>query len=166
MNSGDRSRNEAEVFLRSVRLCYWRVLNSLDSLLRAHRLTARQFLVVQSLGEEGPANSQNLCRRLSVTPAAITQLSDRLERKRYVRRRRSSEDRRQAILELTPRGTAILRQARGAREVFVRTLLHELPSRQRKQMLASLEVLVSALGADAERSPRVALQTKLRKRRP
>lgn len=162
MNSESGTRDEAEVFLRSVRLCYWRVLNNLDAVLKAHRLTARQFLVVQSLGEEGPANVQNLCRRLSVTPAAITQLSNRLEHKRYVRRRRISEDRRQAILGLTPRGAAILRQARGGREVFVRALLHELPPRQRKQMLASLEVLVSALGEDAEHSPRVASRTKPR----
>lgn len=147
MNPGRRTSNDPEAFLRSIRLCYWRVLNGLDALLEAYGLTARQFLVIQSLGEEGPANSQTLCRRLSVTPAEITQLSGRLERKRYLRRRPSAQDRRQAILELTPQGGAVLRQARGRREAFVRTLLDTLPTGRRTTMLSSLEALVNALEA-------------------
>lgn len=63
---------------------------------------------------EGGTRLTTLAARANITPQAIGELVDDLERQGYVRRRPDPDDRRAKRIVLTARGTACVRAAQGA----------------------------------------------------
>lgn len=145
---------DREELLRSLRLCYWRTLNTLDGTLSSNSLTARQYLLLKALEEFGPLHAQELCRRLFVTPADVTGLSDRLVKKELIRRRRGSDDRRRVILEITETGRRSLSEARRRRDKVVDSMIRAMPPAEFKALMRGLgrilEVTSQARQAVAE----------------
>ncbi len=140
------SPQDREALLMYLRLCYWRTLNRLDDVLGGMDLTARQFLILKALEENGPCNARSLCTMLSVTPADVTGLSTRLEHKRFVRRVRSMEDRRRVILEITDTGRKALDHAGRKRDKLVDSLISSMPASDFRTLLRGLEQMLEALG--------------------
>lgn len=68
-------------------------------------LTGPQSAVLRILVKKGPISSAELSRKLYVTPANITGIIDRLEKKGLVERTRKDGDRRIALITLTESGT-------------------------------------------------------------
>lgn len=60
----------------------------------------------------GEITPKNLAEGLGITPASVTELLDRLERRRFLTRRTNPEDRRSMLIRLTPRGRATFQSAR------------------------------------------------------
>src|SRR5687768_13734026 len=56
----------------------------------------------------GPTTAGRLAAHTGLTTGAMTTVLDRLERARFVRRRRDSEDRRRVLVEVLPRALRIL----------------------------------------------------------
>ena len=73
-------------------------------------LTGPQAAVIQALGSLGPMSSAALSRVLYMSPANVTGIVDRLERDGWVKRVRSTTDRRIALVELTENGTGMSEQ--------------------------------------------------------
>ena len=67
-------------------------------------LTGPQSAVLRILVKKGPISSAELSRKLYVTPANITGIIDRLEKKGLVERTRKDGDRRIALITLTESG--------------------------------------------------------------
>ena len=67
-------------------------------------LTGPQSLVLRLLIKEGALSSADLSRQMYVTPANITGIIDRLEKKGFVERIRKADDRRVALITLTDSG--------------------------------------------------------------
>ena len=67
-------------------------------------LTGPQSAVLRTLINAGPISSADLSRKLYVTPANITGIIDRLEKKGLVERMRKKGDRRVTLVELTESG--------------------------------------------------------------
>lgn len=67
-------------------------------------LSNPQCLVLKAVGANGPSSLASLSRYLNVTPANMTGLVDRLEKKGLVKRTRKIGDRRVTIVELTEEG--------------------------------------------------------------
>jgi len=57
---------------------------------------------VSTLMQEGPMTAGQLCRRLSLTTGAVTNVIDRLQRRRFVRRQADAKDRRKVIVTVDP----------------------------------------------------------------
>jgi DNA-binding MarR family transcriptional regulator len=74
---------------------------------RQFGLTGPQSSVLRTLIKTGPISSAEISRRLYVTPANITGIIDRLEKKGLVERIRQREDRRIALITLTASGTEL-----------------------------------------------------------
>ncbi len=74
---------------------------------RKYGLTGPQSAVIRNLATEGPLSSASLSRRLYVTPANITGIIDRLEKKGLVERIRKDGDRRVALIMLTESGSEL-----------------------------------------------------------
>ena len=68
-------------------------------------LTGAQSAILRTLVKSGPISSAELSRMLYVTPANITGIIDRLEKKGLVERTRKDGDRRIALITLTESGT-------------------------------------------------------------
>jgi DNA-binding MarR family transcriptional regulator len=95
--------DSAELTLKLIpRLTRWaqtRVVNE-DS---GTELSLRQLSALQMIEDE-TTTLGDVARRLMVTPAVVTGLIDRLEKRGYVRRINSTGDRRRVNLALTPEG--------------------------------------------------------------
>jgi DNA-binding MarR family transcriptional regulator len=61
------------------------------------------FRCIDILDQEGPMTAGRLARRARLSPAAMTTLLDRLERKGLARRVRDDADRRRVLVEVTPK---------------------------------------------------------------
>jgi hypothetical protein len=77
----------------------------------------------------------------------LTQIADRLERTRLVKRVAEGNDRRVRCLQLTARGEKMTRSRREARVLRIQAVLEHLSAPQREAVRASLEVLANACSA-------------------
>src|SRR3990172_8427336 len=76
--------------------------------IQRYGLTQAQFAVLEVLFHKGPLPLCQIGAKLLVTSGNITYVADQLERVGYLRRRRSTEDRRVILARLTPRGEALM----------------------------------------------------------
>jgi len=109
-------------------------------------LPLRQLRVCALL-HEGPRSMSVLSRELNVSMSATTQLADRLKRARLVKRVSEESDRRVRSLQLTPRGKRIMRIRESARVDRALASLEHLPPKSRREVLASLSILLKACNA-------------------
>ncbi len=92
----------------------------------------------------GSRSISAISRELGISVSAVTQLADRLERTRLVKRVAGQSDRRVRQLQLTDRGERVLRQREETRVQRVGTALAHLSATTRQEVLAALEQLIQA----------------------
>ena len=100
----------------------------------------------------GPRPMSALSRELAVSLSAMTQIADRLERARLVRRVAEGSDRRVRCLQLTERGEKIMRHREDSRVRRVMAALEQLSPKARQEVAAALEILTSASAAASEQA--------------
>ena len=96
--------------------CSRQVVKKYRPYLDALGLTYTQYITMMVLWAEGKASVKTLGERLYLDSGTLTPLLKSLEAKGYVCRRRSAEDERVLIIELTEAGAAMRGQARGVPE--------------------------------------------------
>jgi DNA-binding MarR family transcriptional regulator len=102
-----------------------------------NRLSLRQLSALNMIESE-QTTLGDVARRLMVTPAVVTGLIDRLERRGYVRRLNSTDDRRRVLLALTDEG-------RAAADSVSSQLREEMASALNSFSVADLEQLDASL---------------------
>jgi DNA-binding MarR family transcriptional regulator len=95
----------------------------------------------------GPRAMSALGRELGVSLSAITQIADRLERARLVKRVSQGNDRRVRCLQLTDRGATMMDRHEEARVQRMSAALQNLTPKARGAVAVSLESLVRASAA-------------------
>jgi DNA-binding MarR family transcriptional regulator len=95
----------------------------------------------------GPQRMSALSRELGVSLSAMTQIADRLERARLVKRVAEGSDRRIRCLQLTDRGKDIMHQHEDSHVKSVLAAMGRLTPEAREQILAGLETLIDACSA-------------------
>jgi DNA-binding MarR family transcriptional regulator len=95
----------------------------------------------------GARQMSALGRELGVSLSAMTQIADRLERARLVKRIAEGNDRRVRCLQLTPRGQRMMQLREAARVGRVLTALEHLAPNARSEVVGALETLVDACDA-------------------
>jgi DNA-binding MarR family transcriptional regulator len=93
---------------------------------------------------DGPHPMSALGRELGVSLSAMTQIADRLERAKMVKRVFQGNDRRVRCLQLTPHGKQIMQHREAGRVERVSAVLRHLPANSRSKVLATLESLTRA----------------------
>jgi len=78
---------------------------------RESGLTGPQLLVMKAIVQDDPVTAGQVAREVNLSQATVTSILDRLERKVYLRRERSNEDKRKVLIQLTEAGRAVLKQA-------------------------------------------------------
>lgn len=74
-----------------------------------HDLTVSQFGALEALHHLGPLNPSELARKLLKTGGNITMVVGNLEKRGLVTRRRSGDDRRCRLVQLTAKGEKLIR---------------------------------------------------------
>lgn len=110
-----------------------------------HSLTGPQLLCLRALARNGEMALGSLASALSLSPATVTGIVDRLEHKELLVRRRRLSDRRSVAVDLTPRGRTLVRRAPAPlQETFARRLA-ELPARKRDEISDVLQEIVEMM---------------------
>lgn len=84
------------------------VASALRTALRHEGLTVSQLGVLEALLHLGPMVQSDLAEKLLTSPSNLTTVVDNLEEGSLVRRERSTEDRRQVEVSLTPDGRDLI----------------------------------------------------------
>jgi DNA-binding MarR family transcriptional regulator len=146
-----------EEILRSLR----RILRAVDQhgrrLAQQHRLTGPQLICLREIRRQGGVNPGSLARSVSLSPATVTGIIDRLEMRGLVTRERRSRDKRQVLVQLTDAGADLLwRTPPPLQERFVERL-EALDDDERASLAAALERVVELMdAADIDAAPLLA----------
>ncbi len=130
-----------EAYPRIYFACHMRHVRDKQS---GQELSAHQASILDHLDSKQGTTVLEIARHLGVTASTMSLSLDRLERAGYIRRERDSIDRRRTLVYLTAAGERIKRQAKVLEPELVGALLDRLPSPQRKQALAGLQLLAGA----------------------
>jgi DNA-binding MarR family transcriptional regulator len=136
-----------------------RILRALRRIIRAvdiysrqlslrHSLTGPQLICLRQLVQAGTLTPGRLAREISLSPATVTGILDRLESRDYLTRRRRDEDKRQVLVEPTAKGRELVARAPlPLHERFVRRLAR-LPEAQQAQIDRVLGQIVEMMEAE------------------
>jgi DNA-binding MarR family transcriptional regulator len=113
-----------------------------DELLRPYGIVVRHFGLMMLLAEHGPSSQQALARRLSVSPAMITQIVDDVETRGLVERRPNPGDRRSYLVTLTPAGKRTLNAGRRVAKTVSDEIVAKLGEDGDRELRALLRKLV------------------------
>ena len=103
-------------------------------------LPLRQFKVCLALYGQSRSMSE-IGRQLNLSPSAVTQMSDRLERRGLIERVFLDEDRRVRKLRLTTKGQKIVRSREQKQLRRISQVLESLGSEDLGKTIAGLEIL-------------------------
>jgi DNA-binding MarR family transcriptional regulator len=134
--SGNISDNEYQA-LAEFRYQIRRFLRFSEAASRAAGLEPQQhqlLLAVRGLPDGERATIGNIAQRLQIQHHSTVELVDRLVRRGWIQRRRDGADRRQVLLQLTPKGERVLRELALHHEEELRNLGPELVSTLRRMM--------------------------------
>jgi DNA-binding MarR family transcriptional regulator len=109
-------------------------------------VTVQQCLILQEL-HDGARDITRLAAFAGVTNSAMTRLVDGLERRKWIRRNRSNEDRRRVEVELTEEGQKEAQRLRDLTEQAVGAVLERIPKNKRNQILESMRLIRQAMSA-------------------
>ena len=138
--AGDLARSCAEATLRVMpSVNRWVTAQVLGERLGGD-LSLRQLTVLYLIREETPTLGY-IARRLMVTPAVVTGIVDRLEKRGYVQRRADTEDRRVVRLALTEAGRAQSLAVQQQLVAKIAARLGAFPSEQVAELLRGLALL-------------------------
>lgn len=112
----------------------------------AEEVTLPQYRALVVLASRGPQGVAALAESLAVTPPTATRMCDRLVRKGLVRRRTSSEDRRQVRLSVTATGRHLVDQITECRRQEIAKLLAGISSEDQLAMVELFTRLAEAAG--------------------
>ena len=135
-----------------------RILGSLRRIIRAvdlysrylalrYSLTGPQLVCVRHLLRNGPTAPGTLARRISLSPATITGIVDRLEKRGLVTRERSTDDKRKVVIALTSQGRELVGQMPPPLHETVSRRLGELPVEEQEEIDRVLMKIVTMMEA-------------------
>lgn len=114
---------------------------------KASGLTLPQLVVLAAVRAQGEVTSARLSAAVSLSPATVTVILDKLEARGLIERYRNLEDRRVVHSRLTPAAADVLARAPGfLHERFVRRFA-QLPVSRQEAMLVALEEVAGLMGA-------------------
>ena len=111
-----------------------------ERLLREHALTGSQYNVLRILRGEGqPMPMLEIASRMIQVVPGITGLIDRLESAQFVRRDRSTEDRRVILVSITDKGLTVLAAIDEPLLNHEKNLVSCLSAQEQKELIRVLE---------------------------
>ncbi len=132
-----------------------RGVTSLAARARAERpgvLTTTTVAILGQLARHGAMTAGELATRLHQTPQALTRTLAALTDQRFLERMPDPDDRRQALLTVTPEGREALREDMHPRDVWLATVMASELTEAERDLLVLASRLMLRL-ADVDTSP-------------
>lgn len=112
-------------------------------------LTIGQFRVLVVLEGSGPVRMGELAERVGVHPSTLSRTVDRLASGEWIERGASPESRREVIVSLAERGSALVADVTRKRRRSIAAVLRELPDAERAEVRRGMELFARAAGEPA-----------------
>ncbi|WP_026375198.1 MarR family winged helix-turn-helix transcriptional regulator [Aestuariibacter salexigens] len=123
-------------------------------------LTGPQLLVMQNIDRQPGIMVRQVAQNITLSPATVTSILDRLEKKELVQRIRSTEDKRRVGLFLTQSGQEILENAPLPLQEHFTNRFAQLEEWEQSQMVATMQRIASMMDAeDIDASPLLEIGT-------
>ena len=119
-------------------------------------LSMPQFSILMQLHHKGAFGMSHVSERFEITPAAASQLVDKLVQSGYIQREEDPNDRRAKLLNLTDKGRGFIQRGTQERYRWVDELAGKLSAEERTKISEGLSMMTEAmkkLEADAAQSP-------------
>lgn len=108
-------------------------------------LTPRQLVVLEAIATNPGASQTRLCEATGIDRSTIADIMSRLVQKRVVARRRSRQDARAYVIELTEAGQDMLLRSYPVAAKIERRITEILGARRRDELCDMLEMIVHEL---------------------
>ncbi|GLQ32990.1 MarR family winged helix-turn-helix transcriptional regulator [Litoribrevibacter albus] len=102
-------------------------------------LTAPQILLLQSIRDKGQVTIGELAAEVSLSQATVTTILDRLEKRNFIYRERSSTDKRKVHAFLTDQGSEVLKDAPTPLQESFAKQFNDLHEWEQTMIIASLQ---------------------------
>jgi DNA-binding MarR family transcriptional regulator len=109
-------------------------------------VTLTQLSAMATLANAGPMSAGELANRERVQPPSMTKVLANLEERGLVRRAVHPSDKRQAIIEITDAGVALLESERRSRDAWLSRRLAELTPEERSLLRNVVPILDKLAG--------------------
>lgn len=148
-----KTRTEKQELCEEIVRALRRVMRAVDlhsrDLVRTHDLTSTQALILKELLRSGETSVGNLARRIALSPATVTDVLNRLEKRELVLRTRSSTDRRQVLVKAAKKTAQLLGRSPPLLQERFTGKLMELQDWEQTQLLSSLQRLAAMMDAES-----------------
>jgi DNA-binding MarR family transcriptional regulator len=114
-----------------------------------HGISAAQLFVLHLLAGDGPASVSELAERSFTHQSSVSVVITRLATAGLVARGRSSDDRRRAVIALTPKGRGLLRRVPEPAQTRLVTAVARVSAGERRALARGLVALVREMGIAA-----------------
>jgi DNA-binding MarR family transcriptional regulator len=101
--------------------------------------------LLMSIGTKGPLTMSEIARTLQLTLSSVTAVVDKLEKKKFVRRARSAEDRRLVRVDLTASGGKFYNLVESAHLTLTGSMLKILDPAEREVFLGLFRKISQSL---------------------
>jgi len=132
---------------------YLRLTEESSRALAPYGIDGRELAVLAVLDAHAELSQLEAAGKLGIDRTTMVALVDALEEKELVERRRSPQDRRKNIVQLTPIGRELLHDAESARQEMERRFLAPLSSTDATRLVRTLQSLVGAPTGAGQASP-------------
>ena len=112
---------------------------------KEYQVSAPQLNCLMTLFKNGPLPPSKIARHILVESSTVTGIIDRLEQKGYVKRTRSSEDRRKIFIELTDSGRMLSACAPPPIQLKLHDGLKKLDHQELEKILEVLSTLTGMM---------------------
>ena len=113
-----------------------------------NNLTSPQILSLAAIATNGPMTLADVAKSIHLSSSTMVGIIDRLEVKGFLKRERSTEDRRQVFIEITDEGKKVIKKAPTPLQDKLVCSLKKLSGKEQKEIVNSLEKLVAMLDAE------------------
>lgn len=107
-------------------------------------LSMPQFSVLMQLHHKGPCGMSEISERFEVTPAAASQLVEKLVQAGYLERTEDPSDRRAKLLKLSPSGAQLIEQGIAERYRWMDELIEHFSAEDQTKISEALDILTRA----------------------
>ncbi|MFG6150554.1 MarR family winged helix-turn-helix transcriptional regulator [Halobacillus sp. B23F22_1] len=103
--------------------------------------TSSEFAFLRAIRENSEQNVSCLASTLNVSNSHATSIMDRLEEKKLITRKRSKQDRREVVFQLTTCGAQIFERLHEKRSVYMQERFKKLSKKDLEELLRIFHIL-------------------------
>ncbi len=115
-----------------------------------HNITPEQFLVMDTLWDEGILSQQKIADTILKDKNSVVKLIDGLEKKGFVKRIADTQDRRQNLIELTPYAVEIKDEVTGIAMQAVNLITKDIPTHELYVFIKVLSKMAENMNKETE----------------